>query len=64
MMDFTGKVFIVTGASSGIALSCAEQIIALGGRVIGMDKNATADGSDVYEHSMISVQTSGQLKTW
>ncbi len=55
MMDFTDKVFIVTGASSGIGLSCAEQIIALGGRVIGVDKNATAVDNNAFEYSVISV---------
>ncbi|MBR3039259.1 MAG: SDR family oxidoreductase [Lachnospiraceae bacterium] len=55
MMDFTGKVYIVTGASSGIGLSCAEQIISLGGQVIGADKCGTAIENNAYEHSVISV---------
>ncbi|MBE5942582.1 MAG: SDR family oxidoreductase [Lachnospiraceae bacterium] len=62
MMDFTGKVFIVTGASSGIGLSCAEQIIALGGHVIGVDKNATAVDNDAYGHSVISVTDERAIK--
>ena len=55
MMDFTGKVFIVTGASSGIGKSCAEQIITLGGCVIGVDKNESTINNTSYEHSVISV---------
>jgi NAD(P)-dependent dehydrogenase (short-subunit alcohol dehydrogenase family) len=55
MMDFTGKVYIVTGASSGIGLSCAEQIISLGGQVIGADKCEAAIENEAYEHSVISV---------
>ena len=54
-MDFKDKVFIVTGASSGIGLSCAEQIIAYGGRVIGVDKNVPVLDDVSYEHELISV---------
>ena len=54
-MDFKDKVVIVTGASSGIGLSCAEQIIAYGGRVIGVDKNEPALDDASYEHALISV---------
>lgn len=43
MMDFTEKVFIVTGASSGIGLSRAGQIIALGGRVTGAGRRMPDD---------------------
>ena len=55
MMDFIGKTFIVTGASSGIGLSCAEQIISLGGYVIGVDKNEAAIDEASYEHFRMSV---------
>ena len=54
-MDFKDKVVIVTGASSGIGLSCAEQIIAYGGRVIGVDKNVPVLDDVSYEHELISV---------
>ena len=54
-MDFKDNVFIVTGASSGIGLSCAEQIIAYGGRVIGVDKNEPVLDDASYEHALISV---------
>ena len=54
-MDFIGKVVIVSGASSGIGLSCAEQIIAYGGRVIGVDKNEPVLDDASYEHALISV---------
>ena len=54
-MDFKDKVVIVTGVSSGIGLSCAEQIIAYGGRVIGVDKNVPVLDDVSYEHELISV---------
>ena len=54
-MDFKDKVVIVSGAASGIGLSCAEQIIAYGGRVIGVDKNVPVLDDVSYEHELISV---------
>ena len=54
-MDFKDKVVIVTGASSGIGLSCAEQIISYGGHVIGVDKSEAVLDDDSYEHVLISV---------
>ena len=55
MMDFSNKVFIVTGASSGIGKGCAEKIIDMKGTIIGVD---TAEGSiDLpnYIHFQFSV---------
>lgn len=54
-MDFTGKIYIVTGASSGIGRSSAEQILGFGGKVIGVDKNEPTIDSESYEHYKISV---------
>ena len=54
-MDFSNKIFIVTGASSGIGRSCAEQIIGFGGTAIGVDiKESTFDHKQ-YQHYMLSV---------
>ena len=56
-MDFKDKVVIVTGASSGIGLSCAEQIISYGGCVIGVDKSeAVLDYVSHYTDMYISGQ--------
>ncbi len=38
-MDFTDKVVIITGASSGIGLACAREFIALGSKVIIASRN-------------------------
>ena len=54
-MDFTGKVFIVTGASSGIGLSTAKQILEFGGCVVGIDRNESALDNASYDHYKISV---------
>ena len=54
-MDFSNKVFIVTGASSGIGQSCAEQIIELGGKAIGVDTSGSSISSSSYEHLILDV---------
>ena len=54
-MDFSNKVIIVTGASSGIGRSCAEQIIDLGGLVIGVDTSKNSIESKYYRHFVMSV---------
>ena len=54
-MDFSNKVFIVTGASSGIGQSCAEQIIDLGGKAIGVDTSGSSISSSNYEHVALDV---------
>lgn len=54
-MDFTAKVFIVTGASSGIGLSTAKQILEFGGSVVGIDRNESALDDASYDHYKISV---------
>ncbi len=55
MLDFFSKVFIVTGASSGIGKSCAEQIIEMGGKVVGVDNAEGAIDSSDYGHFQLSV---------
>ena len=54
-MDFSGKQYIVTGASSGIGRSCAEQIIDMGGKVIGVDRNEGTIEAECYEHFLLDV---------
>ena len=41
MMNFEGKVYIVTGAGSGMGKSCCEKLIENKAWVIGIDINAT-----------------------
>lgn len=61
-MDFANKVFIVTGASSGIGRSCAEQILESGGTVIGADKNKAAIENGSYEHFELDVTDENAVK--
>ena len=53
--DFTGKVFVVTGAASGIGRSCAEQLLGSGAMVIGIDLEKGDLAYDTYNHYMASI---------
>ena len=53
--DFTGKVFVVTGAASGIGRSCAEQLLRSGAMVIGIDLEKGDLAYDTYNHYMASI---------
>ena len=53
--DFTGKVFVVTGAASGIGRSCAEQLLGSGAMVIGIDLEKGDLAYDNYNHYMASI---------
>ena len=54
-MDFSNKVIIVTGASSGIGQSCAKQIIDYGGKAIGIDTHGSSISSGNYEHLILDI---------
>lgn len=54
-LDFTGKVFVVTGAASGIGRSCAEQLLRSGAMVIGIDLEKGDLAYDNYNHYMASI---------
>lgn len=49
------KVYVVTGASSGIGKSCAERLLANGGIVFGFDVNEGTIDHPAYRHVKISV---------
>ena len=53
--DFTGKVFVVTGAASGIGRSCAEQLLESGAMVIGIDLANGDLACDTYKHYTASI---------
>ena len=53
--DFTGKVFVVTGAASGIGRSCAEQLLGSGAMVIGIDLANGDLACDTYKHYTASI---------
>ena len=54
-MEFENKVYVVTGAASGIGRSCAEMLLEKGAVVFGIDLNEKTIESDSYKHLKISV---------
>ncbi|MCR4656693.1 MAG: SDR family oxidoreductase [Lachnospiraceae bacterium] len=53
--NFQGKVYIVTGASSGMGKCCSEQLISCGAAVIGMDINPPTVTESSYSHELMDV---------
>ena len=54
-MNFKGKVFIISGTSSGIGKACAEALLELEAQVIGMDINPATIGSEGYNHFQVDI---------
>ena len=48
--DNSGKVFMVTGTSSGIGRSCADMLLGSGAKVTGIDINDSTIDSPSYKH--------------
>lgn len=53
--DFKDKVYIVTGASSGMGKSCVEQLLEEGANVVGIDINSSDLEHPFYTHYEASV---------
>lgn len=53
--DNSGKTFVVTGSSSGIGKSCAEQLLLSGASVTGIDINESTIDNPSYRHFKASV---------
>lgn len=59
--DFKGKVFIVTGASSGIGKSCAEQLLDSGATVTGIDVTECDIDMPAYTHYKASITDEDEI---
>lgn len=60
-MDFKDKVFIVTGASSGMGKSCSDLLLEKDAVVIGIDRNDSAIEHDRYSHCKSDVLDEEQI---
>ena len=61
-MDFKDKVFIVTGASSGMGKSCSDLLLENDAVVIGIDRNDSAIEHDRYSHCKADVLDEEQIQ--
>lgn len=61
-MNFKDKVFIVTGASSGMGKSCTELLLENDAVVVGIDRNDSAIEHDRYSHCKADVLDEEQIQ--
>ena len=62
--ELEGRVAIVTGASRGIGLACAEVLVRAGARVVGcsLDREVAGPVSDRYAHQTVDVTVPAEIE--
>lgn len=61
-MDFKDKVFVVTGAGSGMGKSCCELLLEKEAVVVGIDINDSTIEHDLYSHYQADVLAEEQIQ--
>ena len=61
-MNFEDKVFIVTGASSGMGKSCSELLLENDAVVVGIDRNDSTIEHEFYSHCKADVLAEEQIQ--
>ncbi|WP_438985844.1 SDR family NAD(P)-dependent oxidoreductase, partial [Aequoribacter sp.] len=62
MISLQDKTFLVTGAGSGIGAATTAQIIALGGKVVGVDRTIEPKQDDQQLNITADVTSPGELE--
>ena len=62
MMDFKGKKYVVTGASSGMGKSCAEMLLNEKAVVCGFDRSEGSIYHDNYTHFQVDITDEDAVK--
>ena len=62
MMDFKGKKYVVTGASSGMGKSCAEMLLNEKAVVCGFDRSEGSISHDNYTHFQVDITDEDTIK--
>ena len=61
-MDYEGKIYVVTGTSSGMGKACAEMLLKENAVVCGFDRNEGSIDSDNYTHFQVNITDEDAVK--